>query len=412
MPKKEVYDHLGNKYNSMIDLCDHYGISVPLYYKRARLGWSLEKILATPVSNDFKPHKCKDHLGNEYDSVSNMCKAYNIGVSTFQSRLKRGYNLKQALTNDSWHLEIYEYRGKKYSSIDSICRDYGFTRYAIENYTRKGMSLNEALDKVIENKSKVYTDPLGREFKTLKELCAAWGVDVKTVRIKLRAGNSLEEALRVNKNNRYEIKDHLGNTYKNKAELCRAYGITVGTLNDRLKAGMTIEQALTNRKSTVPIKCKDYKGIEYRSFDEMCRAYGKETGTVRSRIKSGYSLKDALTGETRKQRKGSITDPFGVEYESVAKMCKKYKVNDTAYGYRLDHGACMEEALRIIPNFSGDTGIRDVKIDSRITVISKFNDYYKISYNGYETLWTHDDILNYYRKHVFGSLKEKYYVNE
>ena len=45
--------------------------------------------------NTKKP--CSDHLGNKFDSITDMCKYWNISISTFTSRVNSGWSLKNAL---------------------------------------------------------------------------------------------------------------------------------------------------------------------------------------------------------------------------------------------------------------------------------------------------------------------------
>ena len=39
----------------------------------------------------------KDHLGNEYESIVEMCKAYSINPSTYKFRISSGMTVKNAL---------------------------------------------------------------------------------------------------------------------------------------------------------------------------------------------------------------------------------------------------------------------------------------------------------------------------
>ncbi len=42
-------DHLCNKYDSIKDMCTHYGVRPDAYWHRIKLGWSKEDALTTPV---------------------------------------------------------------------------------------------------------------------------------------------------------------------------------------------------------------------------------------------------------------------------------------------------------------------------------------------------------------------------
>lgn len=44
------------------------------------------------------PFSCTDHLGKVYRCKSEMCKAYHVSPSAYDSRIRKGYSLERALT--------------------------------------------------------------------------------------------------------------------------------------------------------------------------------------------------------------------------------------------------------------------------------------------------------------------------
>lgn len=91
MPKKNVcYDHLGNSYNTFEEMCKVYNKERGTVLARLRRGWTLEEALTKEIDESNKPKICKDHLGNSYDSFVEMCKTYNKNITTVQNRLKKG----------------------------------------------------------------------------------------------------------------------------------------------------------------------------------------------------------------------------------------------------------------------------------------------------------------------------------
>ena len=48
---KKVKDHLGNEFISLKEMCKHYDLDIVNYYKRRNRGWSLEKILTVKLDN-------------------------------------------------------------------------------------------------------------------------------------------------------------------------------------------------------------------------------------------------------------------------------------------------------------------------------------------------------------------------
>lgn len=46
--KKRVRDHLGNEFESVEDLCNYYDLDRRLYYKRKKANWNLCDVLTRP----------------------------------------------------------------------------------------------------------------------------------------------------------------------------------------------------------------------------------------------------------------------------------------------------------------------------------------------------------------------------
>lgn len=95
-----IKDHLGNTYNTFSEMCMVYKIGVDTVRFRLGLNWSLKDALETPVSEQNKPKKfrCKDHNNKMYDSVSEMCIAYGVTRTLYLYRLKKGWTQEDALT--------------------------------------------------------------------------------------------------------------------------------------------------------------------------------------------------------------------------------------------------------------------------------------------------------------------------
>lgn len=95
----KCHDHLGQEFESIQDMCNHWGISYQIYSSRVnRHKWSVEKALTTPIANN----KCQpiiDPNGVWWESISKMCKAWNIDEKTFRNRINSGkYEMLDALT--------------------------------------------------------------------------------------------------------------------------------------------------------------------------------------------------------------------------------------------------------------------------------------------------------------------------
>lgn len=97
---KQCKDHLGNLFPSISVMCSYYNITINNFNSRRRYGWSLEKILTTPLKATMgkRAIPCKDYLGNTFKSVKKMCEYHHITYNVYYGRLKKGYGLKTALT--------------------------------------------------------------------------------------------------------------------------------------------------------------------------------------------------------------------------------------------------------------------------------------------------------------------------
>lgn len=95
---RKVKDHLGNKFNSTKEMLSYWGIPRYNYNKRLEEGWTQEKALTAPVSYSNEAKKCKDHLGNSFESKFAMSKSWGVNPYTVDTRLRRGWTLEEALT--------------------------------------------------------------------------------------------------------------------------------------------------------------------------------------------------------------------------------------------------------------------------------------------------------------------------
>lgn len=84
----EVYDHKGNAFVSIHELCDFYKISTSRFYRMKANGWALEDILEQSL----------DHRGNKFNSIEDMCKHYGVTTKIYLKRRSRGKTKEQALT--------------------------------------------------------------------------------------------------------------------------------------------------------------------------------------------------------------------------------------------------------------------------------------------------------------------------
>lgn len=176
-------DHLGNEFDSLRDMCKHYGIGIETFRMRMRYKWTLERALTQRI-RCLK--KCKDHLGNEFKSELEMCRYWHINLFTFRSRMSGNWSLKDALTMPvlgvGSSIPARDHLGKDYPSMSAMFRAWGWdVNHAFAKLGSGKVSIKELLTHSYKREefgnNRSCKDHLGNEFKSIKDLCRHWKVD-------------------------------------------------------------------------------------------------------------------------------------------------------------------------------------------------------------------------------------------
>lgn len=199
-------------------------------------------------------NKVQDHLGNEYSSISDMCRAYGTNCAAYTARRKKGLSCEEALVS-SLHA-VKDYKGVEYRSIHDMCSAYGVTEDAYYSRIKRGWSLKDALTRELSEvglRCPKQTDHLGNEYSSISEMCKAYGIMDETYRYRIKHGFSVEEALTMPLQREgicgthHKCTDHLGKEYDSKKEMCEAYGINYCTYKKRINRGLSVKDALTKK---------------------------------------------------------------------------------------------------------------------------------------------------------------------
>jgi len=254
-----VEDHLGNKFNTIDDMCERYSIDAYTYERRLEMGWSLSKILST------SPIYYIDHLGNEFRTLRDLCNKYNIIWLVFYARRNRGLSIKSILTDpldrdEDGSVIIKDHLGNTFKSLSSLCKKYDISLNVLRYRLALGWTLDKALtyqaykgERVVRNVSRhKYEDHLGNKFDTLRDMCEKYNIDYVSYRNRVKQGWDLEKILTTPVDDKKKLnalckkcKDHLGREFDSKYSMCKHYGISVSNYNNRLKLGWTLEETLT-----------------------------------------------------------------------------------------------------------------------------------------------------------------------
>ena len=297
----------------------------------------------------------KDHLGNEYETKKELCKAYNISVYTVRNRLNNGFTLEDALTMP-------------------VKRGGGTREIYVECY-----------------------DHLGNHFNTITAMCRYWNVNPVLYQNRMRIGWSVEDALtKPEKEMKKECTDHLGNRFESISAMCNHYGTTKSRYSRLLKQGESLEYALTSKGFKFKHqKCTDHEGNEFVSFAAMCKYWNIPETTYKHREEKGMTVKEILTTPIKKRTLEWI-DMFGNKFSTQQEMCNYWNVKMNHYIGRLKLGWSQVEALTTVtmknkyPIFGDLTIISCIEIDYENKTV-----YYQVKFNNEDDIWSIEEINAY-----------------
>lgn len=176
--KKMVCDHLGNQFKTIDEMCEHHNITKQQYMTNIRNNCTLEQALTSITTYT----ECKDHIGKKYTSINEMCRQYGITKTVLRSRIELGWTLEQILTNPSKKVnysKVRDHIGNEFSCIKEMCRYHNVSEHTFKNRTKSGLSIQEALKP--ENTHRVTCkDHLGNTFGCIMEMCIYWNLSTST----------------------------------------------------------------------------------------------------------------------------------------------------------------------------------------------------------------------------------------
>ena len=151
---KVCVDHLGNSFDSIEAMCNYHKVSRAVFYSRIRRGMSLEEALTSTKSSDKSKLEVTDHLGIKHESFEAMCKFYSKSCMLVTDRLRKGKSLGEALTtpvgertpsHNKNARECKDHLGNIYESVADLCEAYGISKATYYNRQRLGWDLERIL---------------------------------------------------------------------------------------------------------------------------------------------------------------------------------------------------------------------------------------------------------------------------
>jgi hypothetical protein len=322
-PKKYRYYIEGKGFSSKPEMCKYYGVNFSTYRKRVESGQSNEEALGIVNVPDRRKEikKNKENLkaseielvvnGKRFESISELAREYNMKDVTLRKRI-----LKQRLSpEEAVHRQIgksgnkinLSINGIEYESITQLAKAFNLEPYILYSRIKKGFTVEEAVQKPLKGKI-IEVD--GKKFNSIAEAARYYNLIPEYVQKKLKDGQTNEQALGLESskslkyewnNNKFESAEQLASFVNKQTK------IPTKLLAGRIKRGHTIDEAikLGNEKILSPgrynrtILMRDkslanknailyFVQIEFE--DKIFYKIGITTGSTKKRLRS-YSHK-------------------------------------------------------------------------------------------------------------------------
>jgi len=295
-------DHCGRLFSSVKEMCTFHNVLACTYRFRLKSGFTLEQALSDNYLGSDDLNARLDHSSKSFKSVKEMCSHYGISVGGYYARLRQGYTKEQALTKELRGdlVKCVDHNGMEFSSADAMCKHHNVQPQTYGSRIRRGYTLEQALTgkgirKTISVTCKDHKD---NEFPSVKAMCDYYGIDESNYYVRLKRGYTLEQALTgkgTKRDTRYKHYDHKGKGFTSLKEMCEYHGVTINNYKNKRKRGCTLEQALSCDDELA--KRTDHNGRVFDTIDAMCKHYNIVRATYYLRLQKGYTKEQALTGK-------------------------------------------------------------------------------------------------------------------
>lgn len=189
-----------------------------------------------------------DPFGNTYDSVTDMCAAWNVKLATYHAALRAGKSQEEALCG-----QYKDQYGNHFRTLRAVAEYHGVPVDKLSQALNEGWELIDILNdtnrRMLTDTAYTCRDHEGRKFRSEKDMAHFWGIGYEAYKrrryyMKWSLRDTLTRKVVVH-NTAKIVYDHKGKKFESQGALCRAYGINVTTYKNRLRSGWTLEEALT-----------------------------------------------------------------------------------------------------------------------------------------------------------------------
>ena len=183
----------GKTYNSITDLCKAYNINYSTFYKRRKFGYSIKECLRQ--KRDVGTVVCNNV---DYATIKSFSKAVGISESAVRKRLNQGYSPEDIMLAGKKPMSKkcrFVFRNKPYSSYKQLAKVYGIPYSTLRRRLQKGMSLEDAISKRNHKGTQNTFEYEGKSYYSYHEFCSINNLSYKRFMYLLRCGSTVEDAI-------------------------------------------------------------------------------------------------------------------------------------------------------------------------------------------------------------------------
>lgn len=321
-----IKDHLGQEFKSISEMAEHWGKSYSVVYSRLNAGWDIKRVLEEPPAlrnTDFSVYGEIKKDGLTFKSLGEACRHYGLSISTVSRRISRGnltpeealYPLKTTAREVTYKV------GKYYEDYDHVLYD------------------------------------------SLSDMCKAHGVLVRDFKQSWKEGQPLEECLnpKFGSTKISTITDHLGNEYSSEHAMAEAWGVKYCTYRQRKREGKSLKACLApiilpvDRPSLRKTPCEDHLGNKFESLQAMFNYWGVTRSLYFYRKNVGYPMEVCLNPERLDReadyyiklhrQEAECKDHLGNTFASEYEMCAEWGQSFCNYRRLLKEGVPLKDIL-------------------------------------------------------------------
>ena len=186
----------GKTFNSIKEAAKYYKLDPSTVHNRLKSGWTIEEAFKD-VDLEEPKYSNLTVFGKTFKNIAELSKYYNINYNTVYGRLDKGWTVEDAISipvREGSRGKTVIVNGNEFISIAEACRYYNLKYNNVSTRLRHGWSIEEAFELKYRNDNCRLVTLEGKTFKSIAEACRYYNLDYDNVLTRLKFGWTTEEA--------------------------------------------------------------------------------------------------------------------------------------------------------------------------------------------------------------------------